>query len=321
MKRLLITLCLTLLMTCTIYGQPPDAGNSPQSTATNPGDNDDDTIKVNVVNITLPVSVFDGKGQFARNLKRENFQVLENSQAQPIVEFHAEADLPLNVAVLMDTSTSVRNRLEFERTAIKQFVASILHSERDKVAFVTFDTTIQMREDFTSNIATINKSVDDIKAIGGQTSLFDAICKVCRENMARTSGRRRVIVAITDGADTNSTHTLAQAISLAQRTETTIYALSTKGGAVFRVEGSAYQNADDREIKKLCRDTGGEVFFPESAEELTKAFKQVGDFLRNQYILVYEPTNADGEFHKIEVKVVGKKGLSAINRQGYKSNK
>ncbi|MBI4850395.1 MAG: VWA domain-containing protein [Acidobacteria bacterium] len=294
-----------------------NAFSQSNDTVINKEDDEDAVIKITTINVNLPVTVFDDKGRFVADLKKDNFQVLENKETQSIIEFHSQANLPLNVAVLMDTSTSVRNKLEFERTAIKQFLASVLRTEKDRIAFITFDSSIQVRNDFTNDLPQVSKTVDEIKVATGQTSLYDAIYKVCREDMPRTSSRRRVLVVVTDGADTNSTHTLAQTISIAQRTETTVYALSTKGGSVFRVEGSPYLNTDDRELKKLCRDTGGEVFFPDSIEALTKAFRQVTDFLRNQYIIVYEPTNSDGKFRQIEVRIIGRKNLSTITRQGY----
>jgi Ca-activated chloride channel homolog len=315
-------------------GVPPAAkpGVNPQGDATAKGtsdnsevvdvaDSEDAVIKVTTINIGLPVTVYDDKGRFVPNLKRENFQVLENNAVQPIISFHAQANLPLSVAIVMDTSTSVRNRLEFEKTAIKQFLAEVLRTERDRLAFMTFDSEIKLREDFTNDVAKVGAAVDGIKVIGGQTSLYDAIYKICRENMSRTSARRRVVVAISDGADTNSRHTLSQAIEAAQRTETTVYAISTKGGAEFRVEGTPFLNADDRDLRKLCRDTGGEVFFPDDAEKLKRAFQLVAEFLRNQYLIIYEPTsNADGKFHKIEVRIVGRKNLLTISRSGYTAN-
>lgn len=310
-KLILLAIFFSLIFVNTTFGQ----SNEP---IVNKDDDEDAVLKITTVNVNLPVTVFDDKGKFISDLKKDNFQVLENKEPQSIIEFHSQSNLPLNVAVLMDTSTSVRNKLEFERTAIKQFLASVLRTEKDRIAFITFDSTVQVRNDFTSELSQVSKTVDEIKVATGQTSLYDAIYKVCREDMPRTSSRRRVLVVVTDGADTNSTHTLAQTISVAQRTETTIYALSTKGGSVFRVEGSPYLNTDDRELKKLCRDTGGEVFFPDNIEALTKAFRQVTDFLRNQYIIVYEPTgNNDGKFRQIEVRILGKKNLSTITRQGY----
>jgi len=309
-KLILLAIFFTLIFVNTAFSQSNDTINTE--------DDEDAVLKITTVNINLPVTVFDDKGKFVPDLKKDNFQIFENKEVQPIIEFHAQANLPLNVAVLMDTSTSVRNKLEFERVAIKQFLSSVLRTEKDRIAFITFDSTIQVRNDFTSDLSQISKSVDEVKVATGQTSLYDAIYKVCREDMPRTTSRRRVLVVVTDGADTNSSHTLAQIISIAQRTETTVYALSTKGGSVFRVEGSPYINTDDRELKKLCRDTGGEVFFPDNVEALTKSFRQVTEFLRNQYVIIYEPTNSnDGKFRQIEVRITGRKNLSTITRQGY----
>jgi Ca-activated chloride channel homolog len=311
-KFLIILLALSVSITSVVFGQSPEKAFNRVS------DEDETVIKVTTTNINLPVTVFNDQGKFVPNLKRENFQVFENSRPQSIVQFHAQTDLPLSVALLMDTSTSVRNRLDFEKAAIKNFFSSVLRSEKDQVSFCTFDDEIRMREDFTNDLPKVLRAVDGIKTIGGRTSLYDVIYKVCREKMGRNSMRRRVIVVVTDGADTNSTHTLDQAIVLAQRTETAVYGISTKGGSVFRVEGTPYLNTDDRDLRRLCRDTGGEIFFPNNPEELTKAFQLVTEFLRNQYMLVYEPNaTADDKFHQIEVRIVGRKGLSALTRRGY----
>lgn len=311
MKNLvLLSIVIVLILVNTVFSQ---SQNPPANT-----EDEEAVIKITTLNVALPVTVLDDRGKFVPDLKKDNFRVFENNQPQPIVEFHSQANLPLNVAILMDTSTSVRNKLEFEKIAINQFLRSVVRKDKDSVAFITFDTTIEVRNDFTTDLTQVLKTVDGIKVATGQTSLYDAIHKVCRENMTRTSSRRRVLVVVTDGADTNSKHTLAQTISIAQRTETTIYALSTKGGSVFRVEGSPYLNTDDREFKKLCRDTGGEVFFPDNTQALNAAFEQVTDFLRNQYVVIYEPIgNDDGKFRQIEVRIAGRKNLSTLTRQGY----
>lgn len=280
-------------------------------------DEEEAVIKVTTVNIGLPVTVLDDKGRFVRNLKRDNFRVYEDNRPQQIIEFHAQSGLPLNVGVVMDTSTSVRNRLEFEKAAVKQFLGSVVQTNLDRIAFSTFDENVTVREEFTNDIPKVMRAVDEVKVVGGQTSLYDAVFKMARD-MTRAPARRRVIVVLSDGADTSSKHTLAETIALAQRNEISVYGISTKGGAVFRVEGSPYLNADDRDLRKLCRETGGDIFFPSNVEELTRAFRLVTEYLRNQYLIVYEPTsNNDGRFHKIDVQVVGQKGLSTLSRQGY----
>ncbi|MEW6734875.1 MAG: VWA domain-containing protein [Acidobacteriota bacterium] len=312
MKRLAIILLILFM------GITPSVLGQLQQHNANGNDEDEAVIKITTTNINLPVTVFNEKGKFVPNLKQQHFRIFENNKPQPIISFHAVTDLPLSIVVLMDTSTSVRNRLEFEKTAIKKFLTTVLQGRRDRVAFFTFDNATKMRFDFTTDLPMMLDTIDDIKIIGGQTSLYDAIHKVCREKMSRASTNRRVIVVITDGADTNSTHTLTEAITITQRTETTIYGISTKGGSGFRVEGTPYLNMDERDLRKLCRDSGGEIFFPDNAEELTIAFQLVNDFLRNQYLIVYEPSSMNDEkFHEIEVRIVGQKGLSALTRRGY----
>lgn len=304
--RLTLQLLLLLITALNVSGQ--DAG-------------DETLIKVNTTNINLPVTVLNDKGKFVINLKREHFRVYENGRQQQIIQFEPQTDMPLSVVILMDTSTSVRNRIEFEKAAVKNFLSSVLQGRRDRVAFVTFDTEIKVRVDFTDDLQKISQVVDEIKLVGGQTTFYDAVAMICREKMTRTGTRRRVIVAITDGADTNSKTSLQNVIALAQKTETTIYGISTKGGAVFRVEGSPYLNADDQDLKRLCFDTGGDVLFPKNPEELERAFQLVTEFLRNQYLIVYEPdSTGDGRYHTIEVKILGQKNLSAITRKGYMSH-
>lgn len=298
-----LSLLLLLTTTLSVWGQDAE---------------DETIIKVNTTNINLPVTVLNDKGKFVVNLKQENFRVYENGRPQQVIQFEPQTDMPLSVVILMDTSTSVRNRIEFEKAAVKDFLSSVLQGRRDRVAFATFDTEIKVRVDFTNDLEKISRAVDEIKLASGQTTFYDAVAMICREKMTRTGVRRRVIVAITDGADTNSRASLEQAIAIAQKTETTVYGISTKGGAVFRVEGSPYLNADDRDLKRLCFDTGGDVLFPKNPEELGRAFQLVTEFLRNQYLIVYEPDSTrDGRYHAIEVKILGQKNLSAITRKGY----
>src|SRR5438552_4409510 len=121
-KFSIVLLVLCICVTSAVFGQSQEKAFT----------EDDTVIKVTTTNINLPVTVFNEKGKFVPNLKRDNFQVLENSRAQSILQFHAQSDLPLSVALLMDTSTSVRNRLDFEKAAIKNFFGSVLKSEKDQ---------------------------------------------------------------------------------------------------------------------------------------------------------------------------------------------
>ncbi len=304
--------------------QPPATQQkpSPPPTKTQQEDDGDTIAGGTVVNVSLPVTVFNGDGNFVSGLKREQFQVLENRQVQPIVDFRKMDGVPLNVALLMDTSTSVRNRLAFEKEAVTEFLEKILDNRRDRASLVTFNDEVEFRHPFTTEFPRIAEAVRTINKADGRTSLYDAVCKVCNEQMGNSSGKRRAILALTDGADTGSRNSLEKAISTAQRAEVAVYAISTKGGAVFRVEGNPYRNIDDKDLRRLCKETGGDVFFPNDTGQLKRAFEIAKAYLRNQYFLVYEPTefSSPGQFRQIEVRILGRPDLRVLARRGYFSN-
>lgn len=330
-----IVLCGALLGCLTLISQGQEASRSrtvttpsnqstssqtPNSSAKQPqkDDGEQGTFVFTVYNVTLPVTVTNEDGNFVSGLKREDFQVLENQRKQPIVSFQKQDGLPLNLVLGLDLSTSVRNRLNFEKEAVREFLEHLLDNKRDRAALTTFNDKVELRHAFTSDFRRINQTVQDIKIADGQTALYDAVYRICTEQMKDANTKRRAILLVTDGADTGSRHTLDQAVAMAQKTEVVVYAISTKGGSVYRVEGNPYFNIDDKDLKRLCRETGGDVFFPSNTSQLKRAFELAEQTLRNQYYLVYEPTeNSRDGFRKIEVRIVGKKGLKALTRAGY----
>jgi Ca-activated chloride channel family protein len=157
----------------------------------------------------------------------------------------------------------------------------------------------------------------------GETRLYDAVYSVCEEKMFATAGRRRVMVIITDGEDTISERTLSQAIDIAQRSETTIFAISTKSGGFFGVQAGMVDRREDKDLKKLAEETGGRAFFASQVIELERSFSAISLEVRSQYQIAYEPTNDkfDGKFRAIEVKlkdkdlkIRAKKGYTALPR-------
>jgi len=177
---------------------------------------------------------------------------------------------------------------------------------------MTFDNEINLRQDFTDSSGQIQKAIDTIKKTGSQTALYDAIWQFTDEKLRSVPGRK-VIVVITDGDDTFSRADLNDAIDIAQRTETTIFAISTKGGflgSVPGVEGGTSRDKGDKLLTQLCESTGGTVFFPANSSkdqmaDLERAFKGISDELKGQYIITYRPANQDldGRVRKIEVRL------------------
>jgi len=213
---------------------------------------------------------------------------------------------PVFVGVLMDTSPSTAGKLGFSKEAAKNFIYTVTRLRKDKAAFMTFDNEITLHQDFTDKLDLLDRAVDKIKKTGSQTALYDAVWQFTDEKL-RTVPGRRVIVIITDGEDTFSRADLADAIDIAQRTETTIFGISTKAGflgTVPGVEAGMSKDKNDRFLTELCENTGGQAFFTGDMIELERAFTRISQELRSQYLITYRPANQnyDGRERKIEVR-------------------
>jgi Ca-activated chloride channel homolog len=284
---------------------------------TNPGQ-----IREIITNVSLPVTVADKNNAFVVNLKESDFQIIEDKVQQNIISFNPLSNLPIDVAMLMDTSNSVKPKLKFERDAAYSFLETVLKYRQDRALFATFDSQVELHQDLTNRLDLLTKAIDKIKAQGG-TKMYDAIYSVCEEKMMSptTLGRRRVMVVITDGEDTESEHSLQDAIDIAQSSETTIYVISTKAGGFFGVQAGTVDRREDKELKRLAEETGGRAFFTAEVIELEKSLTQITRELRNQYMIAYEPSNNnyDGKERKIEVKLPNHKGLKVRTKSGYKA--
>lgn len=269
----------------------------------------DDSSKV--FEVRLPVTVKDKKKNLVSGFAKGDFVIYEDGVAQEVTFFTDEkTNPPVYVGVLMDTSPSTAGKQDFSKRAAKDFIYGVTRVRRDKAAFMTFDNEVNLVQDFTDKLDLLDKAVDKVKKVGTQTALYDAIWQFTDEKLRSAPGRR-VIVIITDGDDTFSRAELADAIDIAQRTETTIFAISTKEGflgSVPGVEGGTVRDTGDKYLERLCAETGGEAFFTGDMLALEKAFKRISDELSSQYIITYRPANQefDGKKRKIEVKFVDK---------------
>lgn len=277
--------------------------------------------------VRVPVTVTDKKGKPVTGLTREQFAVFE--EKRPVqFDFLGEAreleKLPIYVGVLMDTSSSTSGKLKFEQEAALNFIHSVTRSRRDRVAFVTFDDEVNLRQDFTTNLDLLTTAVNNVKKPGTQTSLYDAVWLICDEKMRGVGSPRRALVVITDGDDTYSRATLDEAIQIAQQTDTIIFAVSTKGGfsgsAVPGVEGGTVKDSGDRHLQRLAEETGGRAFYTGDMLALERAFTRIGAELRSQYLITYRPQGPfDGSYRRIEVKLNGGEGGLRVNaKRGYR---
>jgi Ca-activated chloride channel family protein len=320
----LAALALLLLL---LFCAPPAPAQNPQPAQTpRPQQDGQETEVITIREVRLPITVLDGKDKPVAGLTQGDFLVYEDKKLQKIEGFSDETSggQPVYVAVLMDTSGSVAGKLKFEQESAKNFIYTVTRARKDRVAFATFDHEVKLRQDFTDRLNLLDKAVDSVGKPGNRTLFYDAIWQFCDEKMRSVPGRR-VLVVITDGDDNNySRATLKDAIDIAQRTETTIFAVSTKAGLLGSVPGvdaGTVSTGVDRDLKKLCEETGGTAFFSGDILELERAFKKISEELRSTYIITYKPTNDkyDGSVRKIDVKLANRRGLKVKTRTEYRA--
>jgi Ca-activated chloride channel family protein len=303
MKRISILL-LILGLVLPLAAQRP--GEQPRTAP----DND---IIVDVDLVDLLVSVADRKGKFITNLKKEDFRVYEDDRLQTITNFSTETDLPLTIALLVDTSGSIRDKLKFEQEAAIEFFYSTLRRQKDKALVISFDSGVDLLQDFTDDPEILADAVRKIRA-GGGTSLYDAIYLASTEKLATEQGRK-VMIVISDGDDNSSRTSIDDALQVAQKHNVAIYGISTKSSAYF---GSNEQERGDRTLRRFSEDTGGKPFFPLKIQELAVSFQDIGQELRSQYRIAYRTANAkaDGSYRKVRVEV-NNRNYRAKTRAGY----
>lgn len=270
----------------------------------------EDTGATKVFEVRLPVTVTHKK-KLVTGLNRGDFLIFEDGVQQEVTFFSDEkTNPPVYVGVLMDTSPSAAGKFDFSKRAAADFLHTVIKLRKDKGAFMTFDHEIDLKQDFTDKLDLLQAAIDRVKKPGSQTALYDAIAEITDQKLRSVPGRR-VIVVITDGDDTWSKFELKEVIDLAQRTETTIFGISTKGGflgSVPGVEGGTVKDKGDKILTQLCKETGGEVFFTGDMLELERSFKKISEELRSQYLITYKPANQDydGRDRKVEVRFTNK---------------
>ena len=290
-------------------------GTSPQPDRQQlPGRISDQTyrISVDLINIFCSAWNKDTKS-FMTNLAREDFSIYEDGQKQEIKNFAREANMPLTIALLVDTSQSVAPKLKFEQEAATNFFYTVL-KESDRAMLVEFDSSVSLVQDFTNNPNKLEKMIRSLQA-AGNTALYDAIVRTCDEKLIRETGRKTIVI-LSDGNDSASNETLERAREMALKAEATIFAISINRGGFFGVGGDT--RAGDNVLKQLSSETGGAAFFPFQVEELDSDFREISQELRSQYNLGYISNNTkrDGSYRKIEVKVA-EKNLKLNYRKGY----
>jgi VWFA-related protein len=281
---------------------------------TAPADSQDkNRITLDVARVNMLFTVSDKKGRFITDLTRDDFDVLESKKSQSIIEFSAESDLPLRLAILIDTSNSIRERFRFQQEAATAFIDGTVRPRQDRALVVSFDTAAELVTDLTDNLSVLEKAIQGLRP-GGGTSMYDAIFFACRDKLMQDQPLykfRRAMVILSDGEDNQSSKTRDQALEMAQKADVTIYTISTN---ITHIETDG-----DKVLRYFAAETGGQAFFPFKASDLNQSFENIANELRHQYNIFYrpDPLRTDGLYHLVDIRVKGHKDMIVRARKGY----
>jgi Ca-activated chloride channel family protein len=298
------------------------AAQAPSTPAQNPGqqesqdqsDQNAPVLRIGVNEVNLIFAVTDKHGHYVPNLKLNDFALLDDQKApEKITSFRQQINLPLRVGIVIDASTSIRTRFQFEQQSAIEFLLQILKARSDRAFVMGFDVTPTVTADWTNNIDALETGINRLRP-GGGTAMFDAVYTACKTKLLDVSrGQepvRRAMILISDGDDNQSRVHLDEAIKECQRAETIVYAISTNW--------TPSRGRGDDVLKQLATDTGGQVFFPPSVEEMSVSFKNIEEELRSQYALTYVPADfkPNGQFRPIYLYCNDRRYV-ARTRKGY----
>lgn len=278
-----------------------------------PASDRNQVITLDVTRVNTLFTVSDKRNRFVTNLTKDDFEVFENKKRQQILEFTAESDLPLRLALLIDTSNSIRDRFRFEQEASIEFLNNLLRAGADRAMIVSFDNAAELVSDLSDNHEKLVKAIRDLRP-GGGTALYDALYNSCRDRLIKDQPKhkfRRAVVILSDGEDNNSRVTRDQALEMAQKSDVVIFTISTN---ITRMESDG-----DKLLKYLAQETGGLALFPFKVEDLAQSFENIANELRSQYNILHrpEPLHTDGLYHTVEIKVKNRKDFIVRARKGY----
>ncbi len=273
------------------------------------------TINRQVQEVGLVLTVTNQKGHFVRNLNESDFNILDNGRAPDhITYFQPQTNLPLRVALVIDTSDSVTYRFTFEKKAAAAFFRHVLHAPADLGSIVGFNQEVHVAQTPTHNTKELDAALKSLHP-GGETAVYDAVITAARQmdSIPDVQPVRHAIVLMTDGEDNRSHAKLDQAVESALRSNSVVYVVSTNSADAS--VGLALEG--DNVMQQLAEATGGRLLHADGDGEVAYAFSKIEKELRSQYAIGYKPpSNApDGLFHRLIV--VGPKKLHIFHRLGY----
>lgn len=272
------------------------------------------TIHKNVDEVTLFFAV-SSHGHMVNDLQRSDIQIRDdNKPPDKVLQFASQSKLPLRLALLIDTSGSVRDRFSFEKHAAAKFVEKMLSGTSDLAFIAGFSGDTTVTQDYSSDPGQLGKGIDMLTN-GGGTALFDAVSSACWKLAAYPEDEHvaKVLVILSDGEDNSSHSSLKQSLQAAEKTGVTIYTVSTR-------EDRGDKTDADKVLELLAERSGGEALFPGDILTLGKSFDKLHDLIRSRYFIAYRPADfqPNGSYRTISI-VAEKSGkrLQVRARKGY----
>jgi Ca-activated chloride channel family protein len=268
--------------------------------------------------VSLNVTVTEGVGKYVTDLAAEDFNVFEDGVKQDVT-FFTRTNLPIALALLIDTSASMENRLPTAQEAAVGFVKRL--RPQDLAEIVDFDSRVVVLQSFSNNVAELEQAIRKTSA-GGSTSLHNAVyiaLKDLKKVIAKSTDeiRRQAIVVLSDGEDTSSLLPFEEVLDLAKRSETAIYSIGLRSGEGPSTSAKGFKEAEFV-MRQFSQETGGRSFFPNQIAELANIYGQISDELSSQYTVGYTSKNPkrDGSWRRVVVRIV-RPNLTARTKLGY----
>lgn len=301
---------------------------------------DDEIIKIDTEVVNVLFTAQDKNRRLLTELKQSDVRLIEDGQPQEIVAFSRQVDLPLSLAILIDTSASQERTLPEEKAAAISFLESVIRPAKDEVSVVSFTGEATLEQGMTNNLNRLRRAIERVEFVPpsgyvgggvvvgtppisgknqmtqGSTAIWDAIWVTSAEVLGPAPEKtRRAIILLSDGVNTFGQKKLDEAVLAAQKSEAVIYSVG--------IGDNFYDGVDESALRKISERTGGRAFFPRDEAELRQAFRQIQEEMRSQYLIAYEPTNQkrDGSYRKINIELANtemqKQKVRVTHREGY----
>jgi VWFA-related protein len=321
----ILLLFLLIALSPSIRAQSPFPSATPSPKPEDQEIDPEDVISVNTSEVLLPVTIRDSAGFLVSNLTRKDFLIFEDGVEQPLSDLSLR-QVPVDVALIVDASSSVATNLDDFRNAAEGFASHL--AVDDRISLIQFDDRVILLQDWTSSLLQLRRALRRIVP-GMFTRFHDAMLLASRDQSPRQNARHAIIV-LTDGIDSGRGTTFEVALRAALQSQTTVYVvsntqierarkqeelttlLSGSDSAVrfnqLRIEdvrlGLAALSDSERNLEQLTAATGGRLYRPTTFNDLERTYAEVADELRHQYTLYYSPLNSkrNGEFRRVRVE-------------------